>query len=283
MVVVSRKLTIFCDFQILSSSFELRLPLQPQLPVLTQPISSHLSSHLSFQVVTLTASLTQAPKMASDDDEALNTIIIGIDFGTTYSGVAFTWSKKIERMEVITSWEYQLHSTSDEEKTPTALSYDSNGNATWGYNIPLEAERAQWFKLLLIDETDLPEDVRGSKKIQQARDYLKKHKKTPIAVIAEYLRLLWNHCNQRILDTVGRALVNYSRFHIVITVPAIWPQYARARMREAAKEAGMITKRVGGETQLDIISEPEAAALATMADMDDRCDVKVSSQDLFIL
>jgi molecular chaperone DnaK (HSP70) len=219
--------------------------------------------------------------MASAGGETGNTVIIGIDFGTTYSGVAFTWSDKIDQMEVITSWESDLHSSPEEEKTPTAISFDAKGKATWGYNIPFDAEQGKWFKLLLIDNKDLPDEVRDSTKIKEARSYLEKHNKTPIQVIAQYLRLLWNHCNQRIVETAGKALINYSKFHIVVTVPAIWPEYARGRMREAAKEAGMLEKRIAGNTELSFISEPEAAALATLSDMEGRCDIKVSSRRAF--
>ncbi|KAK4233972.1 hypothetical protein C8A03DRAFT_38274, partial [Achaetomium macrosporum] len=52
---------------------------------------------------------------ASSPEPTDNTIIVGIDFGTTYSGVAFTWSKKIERIEVIASWDSELHSSANEE------------------------------------------------------------------------------------------------------------------------------------------------------------------------
>lgn len=214
--------------------------------------------------------------MASQGAGPDNTILVGIDFGTTYSGVAFTWSNKIERMEVISSWDSELHSSSDEEKTPTAISFGPKGKVNWGYNIPFYAEQGKWFKLLLIDDKDLPEDVRKSIKIKEARAYLKKHNKTPVAVIAGFLRLLWNHCNQRITETVSRSLVNYSKFHIVITLPAIWPDYARNRMREAAEQAGMLSARVAGETTLSFISEPEAAALATLSDMEGRQDIMVN-------
>jgi len=219
--------------------------------------------------------------MESTKDETGNTVIIGIDFGTTFSGVAYTWSKKIERMEVISSWDAEFHSSSDEEKTPTAISFGPKKRVTWGYNIPYEAEQARWFKLLLIDDKDLPEEVQGSTRIKEARAYLRKHNKEPIAVIANFLRLLWNHCNQRITETVSRNLVNYSKFHIVITLPAIWPDYARRRMEEAASQAGMLAKRVAGDTQLSFISEPEAAAVATLSDMDGRCDIKVSLSSNF--
>ncbi|KAH6632067.1 hypothetical protein F5144DRAFT_612594 [Chaetomium tenue] len=199
--------------------------------------------------------------MASQCAEPVNTIIVGIDFGTTYSGVAFTWSKKIERMEFRRG------------ESPNRHSFGPKGKTSWGYNIPFDAEQGKWFKLLLIDDKDLPEDVRKSTKIKEARTYLKKHNKTPVAVIAGFLRLLWNHCNQRITETVSRSLVNYSKFHIVITLPAIWPDYARNRMREAAEQAGMLAARVAGETTLSFISEPEAAALATLSDMEGRCDI----------
>lgn len=46
-------------------------------------------------------------------------------------------------------------------------------------------------------------------------------------------------------------------------------------MREAVERAGMLGKRIAGETQLSFISEPEAAALATLSEMDGRADVKV--------
>ncbi|KAH6856361.1 hypothetical protein B0I37DRAFT_425624 [Chaetomium sp. MPI-CAGE-AT-0009] len=210
-----------------------------------------------------------------------NTIIVGIDFGTTYSGVAFTWSKKIERMEVISSWDSELHSNSDEEKTPTAISFGPKGKVNWGYGIPFDSQQGKWFKLLLIDDKDLPDDVRKSAKIKEARAYLKNHNKTPVAVIAGFLRLLWNHCNQRVTETVSRSLVNYSKFHIVITLPAIWPDYARNRMREAAEQAGMLSARVAGETKLSFISEPEAAALATLSDMEGRCDI--TAGDSFVV
>ncbi|KAK4237432.1 hypothetical protein C8A03DRAFT_34593 [Achaetomium macrosporum] len=52
-------------------------------------------------------------------------------------------------------------------------------------------------------------------------------------------------------------------------------------MKEVASEAGILTKRVAGETQLNFISEPEAAALATLSDMEGRCDIKPG--DIFVV
>jgi molecular chaperone DnaK (HSP70) len=126
----------------------------------------------------------------------------------------------------------------------------------------------------------LPEDVRGSDKIREARAYLKRHNITTVDAIALYLRHLWNHSIQRIADTVSRNLVNYCRFRIVMTLPAIWPEYARSRMRNAVEQAGMLKERLAGDTELIFVSEPEAAALATLADMEGRCDIKVRARPI---
>jgi molecular chaperone DnaK (HSP70) len=159
--------------------------------------------------------------MAASGGETDNVVIIGVDFGTTYSGVAYTWSKNTDNIEVISSWDAELPSNSDEDKTPTAISFGPKNKVSWGYNIPPGSAQAQWFKLLLVDDQDLPDDVRRSAKIWDARAYLAKHNTTTIEVIALFLRHLWNHAIQRITESVSRNLVNFSKFHIVITLPAI--------------------------------------------------------------
>ena len=53
------------------------------------------------------------------------------------------------------------------------------------------------------------------------------------------------------------------------------PAYAQARMREAVTLAGILDERDAGETVLNFINEPEAAALATLEDMASRPDIKV--------
>ncbi|KAH6635068.1 actin-like ATPase domain-containing protein [Chaetomium sp. MPI-SDFR-AT-0129] len=201
-----------------------------------------------------------------------NTVIIGIDFGTTFSGVAYTWSGKTERIKGISSWDSQLHSNSNENKTPTAVSFKPKGRINWGYGIPSDAQQIQGL---------IPEDVRESVKVKEARKALKEQNKTVIEITSVYLRHLRNRCVQRITETVSRNLINFSKFHIVITLPAIWPAYARAKMREAVERAGMLGERIASETQLSFISEPEAAALATLSEMDGRADVE--NGDCFVV
>ncbi|KZL87999.1 hsp70 family chaperone [Colletotrichum incanum] len=207
-----------------------------------------------------------------------NAIVIGIDFGTTFSGVSWAFSGQPNDIEVITRWEAELNFASDTEKTPTAMLFrGAQSSVSWGYGIPVEetSDAMRWFKLLLVDETDLPENLRTSSQIATARAMVKAANKDPVDVISSYIRHLWNHSIECIGISAGNELVKMCKFHIVITLPAIWPDYAKARMRRAAENAGLLEKRPAGGTTLALISEPEAAALATMRDLAGRPNIKV--------
>ncbi|KAK6227405.1 hypothetical protein QIS74_00960 [Colletotrichum tabaci] len=210
----------------------------------------------------------------SPDEHA---IIIGIDFGTTFSGVSWAFSGQPNDIEVITRWEAELNYNSDTEKTPSTLLYHGPyGEASWGYGIPAatSAEPLKWFKLLLIDHQDLPRELQSSAQIATARRLMSEANMDPVNVIAGYLRRLWNHSIECITLSTGKELVKMCTFHVVITLPAIWPAYAKARMRRAAQEAGILQSRSAGDTVLSFISEPEAAALATMRDLSNRPNIK---------
>ena len=78
-------------------------------------------------------------------------IIVGIDFGTTYSGVAWAETQRPDRRATITAWPIDKTTLEGEfsEKVPTKLRY-SGGDVQWGFSIPLTApqdEIIEWFKL----------------------------------------------------------------------------------------------------------------------------------------
>lgn len=125
----------------------------------------------------------------------------------------------------------------------------------------------QWFKLLLLDDQDLPEDVRTSRQIQRARGLLRNIRKTATEAVADYLRFLWQHTINKIRETLGRTVLSGTPFRVVITVPAVWNHKAVRKMRQAALDAGILEPRLCSDTTLHFVSEPEAAALATLRDM----------------
>ncbi|KAK1574456.1 uncharacterized protein LY79DRAFT_593272 [Colletotrichum navitas] len=204
-------------------------------------------------------------------------IVIGIDFGTTFSGVSWAFSGQPNDIEVITRWESEMNYASDREKAPTTILYRGTQNAvSWGYEIPVEEiqDAIRWFKLLLIDGPDLPDNLRHSSRLIAARKAVKASNKDPVEIIGSYIRRLWNHSIESIGISAGDELVKMCKFHVVITLPAIWPEYAKARMRRAAENAGLLEERPAGQTTLAFISEPEAAALATMRDLAGRPNIK---------
>ncbi|KAK4087199.1 hypothetical protein Purlil1_8497 [Purpureocillium lilacinum] len=197
-----------------------------------------------------------------------DSIIVGIDFGTTYSGVAWTDSGDCENIRIVSNWSTSMRNCSNTEKVPTALRHDENGNVTgWGYGVPPRSQSVRWFKLLLLEEKDVPKHVRCSTQFRAAREYQFDHKLDPVDMAASFLKHLWEHSLNLITRELGKELVDKSRFHIVITVPAMWPLYAHGRMRQAAQKAGLLAEHQGRETRLNLVSEPEAAALAIVSSL----------------
>jgi hypothetical protein len=153
----------------------------------------------------------------------------------------------------------------EESKAPTELFYEHD-RAVWGYSIPPHAEPLRWFKLLLLRDADLTPELQRSEILLRGRKVLGEMNKTVTDAIADYLGGLWRH----ILGTIERArsksVIGALTFHVVITVPAIWPDYARKDMMEAARKAGIFNDRAAGDTTLAFAPEPEAAALASLWD-----------------
>ncbi|KAL4931804.1 Hsp70 family protein [Aspergillus undulatus] len=199
-------------------------------------------------------SMAYQPKAATpneDDDD--DVMIIGIDFGTTYSGVAWATVADFasEQINLITSWP---GTGREEGKAPTELFYEDD-QIFWGYEIPDDADPVRWFKLLLVKDEDLNEDTRSSEFVLRGRKMLKETGKTAIGLIADYLRLLWRHILETVKKARGEYVVDALRFHVVIT-----------GMEEAARQAGIMDSRPAGETKLSFAPEPEAAAFSTLCE-----------------
>ncbi|KAJ5196017.1 hypothetical protein N7449_006496 [Penicillium cf. viridicatum] len=193
-----------------------------------------------------------------------NCLIIGIDFGTTFSGVSWVTVARFnkEDINVITDWP---GTSNDEAKVPTRLSYENGAKEPlWGFQVDNTEQALQWFKLLLLKEEDMWKDLRGSDQLVKARKLLRDWGKTPEDCIADYLRALWKHTLKMIRKGHADYLIESLQFHVVLTVPAIWKDYARTAMQEAAKRAGILDDRSAGETTLILAPEPEAAGLTAL-------------------
>lgn len=197
--------------------------------------------------------------------------------GCRYSGAAWATVAdfEAEQINLITSWP---GTGREEGKAPTEIFYEDN-QVMWGYSIPPDVDPIRWFKLLLLREEDLTAELRESEFLPRARKIIRETKKTATDLIADYLRALWLH----ILDTIhkarGKSVIEALTFHVVITVPAIWKDYARQSMTEAARKSGILNTRLAGPTTLAFAPEPEAAALASLYES----KPSINAGDVFVI
>jgi len=245
----------------------------------------HRQKHLANGTGPSETSVPRSSKAERPPPRTRDPIVFGIDFGTTYTGVAWTTSPepKAADIHLVKNWKSIQYVNAERGKSPTAISYPGPGGLApaWGYEIPLDVKPIQWFKLLLLDDADLQDHLRDARQLQEARQALTSAGRSAVEVVADYLRCLWAHVLRSVENGTSANFVKNSPFRIVITVPAIWKSYVRERMRQAASLAGLLDPRGPNAepSDLDFISEPEAAAIATFADMrgGQGLDIKVRS------
>lgn len=113
---------------------------------------------------------------------------------------------------------------------------------------------------------------------EQAKAALQKAGKKPQEVVRDYLALVWTYTIECMCRHLTPDIIEELPFRVELTVPATWattPQ-ASERLRQAAAQAGILDRRLGGETELNIVAEPEAAAFATLMDASAEGELEVS-------
>ncbi|XP_078325404.1 heat shock 70 kDa protein 12A-like isoform X1 [Crassostrea virginica] len=202
--------------------------------------------------------------MANQQQESMSSLLVAaIDFGTTFSGYAFSFLHDYKRDPLkisANSWNAGIgHLVT--LKTSTCVLFDAAGNFhSFGFeaeekysNLALDEMHHnryyfRRFKMMLYDKTELKretliEDDKGKKMeamkvFSAAIGYLKEH--------------LHSTCKRQLTD------IEDSDITWVLTVPAIWTDPSKQFMREAAEKVGISRDR------LVIALEPEAASLYCM-------------------
>ncbi|CAG8728730.1 1867_t:CDS:2, partial [Racocetra persica] len=175
-------------------------------------------------------------------------VVVGIDFGTTNSGFAYT-HKISQEIETNTQWPGKEGSF----KTDTVLLYNSDCTEVlnWGApalvhlgsSLPPQHHTIERFKLFLDDNASdkpyLPPNLDYRKAIS---DYLNKMKE----VIKETLDKRWPG-------------LKLSQVQFVLCVPAEWGPHTKAIMRDCAYRAGLLDESI--ESHLEFTTGPEAAVI----------------------
>lgn len=198
---------------------------------------------------------------ARDTAATPDRLIVGVDFGTTFSGVAAVYTPTPDDIEIIKTWPGGNGITSD--KVPTELMYSMPADAApgteptvrWGFQFKPEEARLRCIKLFLDRSQKLPFYVSPLETAAQ----LSRHGKTVVDAAADYLTQVYRHT----MDTLGRrygaSFMASTRVDFVLTCPAVWSDAAKNTTLLAAERAGM-----GDRAAIQMISEPEAAAVYTL-------------------
>ncbi|GAA5889552.1 hypothetical protein JCM5296_005983 [Sporobolomyces johnsonii] len=210
----------------------------------------------------------KADQGKKDKESAEGKLSVGIDFGTTFSGIAYGSSRLFagqSQIRQILSWpgSYETY-----RKVPTCILYEQHSPdeeakiVSWG----LEAKNAtvgkglikcEWFKLLLS-----PESLRSG--VPDPWLPPLPAGKNVVDVIADFLRCIWRYAKRQITEEIG-SVVDLNAADVLLTVPSGWDAAACSLMRESAIRAGLVQSSRGGDVnwrdRLQIITEPEAGAI----------------------
>ncbi|UNI19937.1 hypothetical protein JDV02_006079 [Purpureocillium takamizusanense] len=190
-------------------------------------------------------------------------IIVGIDFGTTYSGVAWAETQRPDRRVAVSAWPISRSAREGEssDKVPTKLRYTKGGHVQWGFAIPDTApqdEVMEWFKLYLdpcLEKTSQLVAADTGRETSSADE-----------LVTDYMSALNEHLLYTLREKLGDAVVKTTPLEFVVTVPAIWSDMAKDRTRKACQRA------FGGPSSasclVHLVSEPEAAAIYALHGLD---------------
>ncbi|RPB20356.1 actin-like ATPase domain-containing protein [Terfezia boudieri ATCC MYA-4762] len=192
-------------------------------------------------------------------DPSSQRIIVGVDFGTTYSGVAWGYTGTPQDIHVIQSWPGGINLTSP--KVPSKIAYERDGSPPkWGFQVKPFQNCIECFKLFL-DPQQKPPDFVSLPNIQaQLRTTSPSTTPRTITdVVRDYLQMLYDHTMVTLTRALGKTFVDNTRIEWVLTCPAVWSDKSKHATLMAAERTGMARC-----FQIRLISEPEAAALYTL-------------------
>ncbi|KAL9604108.1 MAG: hypothetical protein Q9219_000696 [cf. Caloplaca sp. 3 TL-2023] len=185
-------------------------------------------------------------------------IVVGIDFGTTYTAAAWADASNPSHIEIIKNWPTAGQVVGSQVPTEIAYDHDNQSRVFWGYGIGPHLKKIKWFKLCLELEQDvleLPDEL------------------TFVDVISDYLSAIRKHIVATLQRRIDSIIMQPAVLSFAITVPAIWTDSAKRKTQDIAVKAGMgraasPEKAAKGQLLPQIFSEPECAAIFALKDLD---------------
>lgn len=125
----------------------------------------------------------------------------------------------------------------------------------WGFQFRPDESRLRCIKLFLDRSQKLPFYVSPLETAAQ----LKRFNKTVVDAVSDYLTHIHRHTMDTLTRRYGESFMASTKVDFVLTCPAVWSDAAKNTTLQAAETAGM-----GDKSSIQMISEPEAAAVYTL-------------------
>lgn len=170
-------------------------------------------------------------------------------------------------VKIINDWPNPHGVLANQDKVPSAIAYDQAGNVSkWGYKVGInDTESFRWIKIMLDPSNKY---FNETPHIKEMLARMKAMGTSAEDVVTDYLTCLWEYTIDHLKRKKGSDFEELYTLKVVLTVPAVWSPLAKDRTLRAAKRAGM---PVGSQ----LVTEPEAAALALLKQKSDEETVRV--------
>ncbi|KAG5996742.1 hypothetical protein E4U52_005958 [Claviceps spartinae] len=195
-------------------------------------------------------------------------LIIALDFGTTYSGVAYCFANQIDAKPVaIMNWPGNRGIAAP--KIPTILEYSEEEPTgfRWGASVNKSSTGIVAIKLLLDPKQERPLYLPAT----HTRTELKTLPKAPIEIAADFMRAIFEHALEEIASAVPKAYMDICQKEFVLSVPAVWS--------DAAKNATLKAAELAGIESITVVKEPEAAAMYSIKSL----EFSIKRNDAFVV
>ncbi|OCK81694.1 actin-like ATPase domain-containing protein [Lepidopterella palustris CBS 459.81] len=229
-----------------------------------------------------------------------NRLVIGLDYGTTFTGVAFRDVLMNQNnvnvddgLRLVDVWPPRVTSV----KVPSEISFSAapGRESQWGFDISQKATKMVWTKLEL-DQQERSDELRmilsalnGMKNldlsaIEKSHGIPDYPAMDPEDIVADYLSKVRAHVVQTLVQTYGAEYLSIIPIDIVITVPAVWSDQAKDRTFRAINKAKFDNTYFKRLREIVMVTEPEAAALYTLRSLklEDE-DEPINPGDCFVL
>ncbi|KAG9595707.1 actin-like ATPase domain-containing protein, partial [Aureobasidium melanogenum] len=220
-------------------------------------------------------------------------IVFGFDYGTTFSATAFTYAGSSEaesEITVVKDWPGSNGITS--EKVPSEIAYEikrqgikrdysgepvagsraESKQVRWGFELDPHDLRLRYLKLRL----DERQEYRLCVSREIIDNLLKQSGVHVEEAVSDYMSAVFRRAREATVARFGEDMVSNTPIKVMVTVPAVWSDAAKDATLKAAEKAGM-------GTNIQMISEPEAAANYAINSIDHQRKLLKTSDTFIIL